>query len=139
MRRTSHPSIRSTDMSKQKPAAIALGTALAGFALAGSSFAMEPLAQGYMLAAGDAKAQEGKYGDGKCGLENADTDAAGPVSQVEFLAADPDEAVLFPRMDANQHGYTDEAERKAYHEGQPEAAPEKKAGEGKCAEGGCGG
>src|SRR5690606_18775502 len=112
MRRTSHPSIRSTDMSKQKPAAIALGTALAGFALAGSSFAMEPLAQGYMLAAGDAKAQEGK-----CGIGKVDTDGDGRVSQAEFLAAHPDEAEHFPRMDANQDGYIDEAERKAYHAG----------------------
>ena len=49
-------------MSKQKPAAIALGTALAGLTLTGAAFAMEPLAQGYMLAAGEtAKAQEARY------------------------------------------------------------------------------
>ena len=55
-------------LSKHTPVAVTLGTALAGLALGGSAFAMEPLAQGYMLAAGEAaKAAEGKCGEGKCG------------------------------------------------------------------------
>ena len=62
-----------------------LGIALAGLALSNSAFAMQPLSQGYMLAAGDAagknnattgkatkpvtakKTAEGKCGEGKCG------------------------------------------------------------------------
>ncbi|HRF83541.1 MAG TPA: EF-hand domain-containing protein [Pseudoxanthomonas sp.] len=59
-------------MSKQKPVVVALGTALAGLTLSGATFAMQPLAQGYMLAAAEpaqdtAKAGEGKCGEGKCG------------------------------------------------------------------------
>ena len=42
-------------MSNKKPVAIALGTALAGgLVLSGSAFAMQPLAQGYLLSAQDA-------------------------------------------------------------------------------------
>ncbi|AKC87526.1 HvfA family oxazolone/thioamide-modified RiPP metallophore [Pseudoxanthomonas suwonensis] len=132
-------------MSKQKPAALALGTALAGLTLTGAAFAMQPLAQGYMLAAGDAaKAQEGKCGEGKCGIEKVDTDKDGRVSQAEFVAAHPDKADQFAKIDANQDGFIDEAERKAHHaakgtEGKcGEQAGDKKAGEGKCGEGKCG-
>ena len=55
-------------MSKtNKPAAVAIAL-VGGLALTGSAFAMEPLAQGYLLAAGEtAKAGEGKCGEGKCG------------------------------------------------------------------------
>ena len=50
-----------------KPAAVAVALA-GGILLAGSTFAMEPLAQGYLLAAPEAaKAGEGKCGEGKCG------------------------------------------------------------------------
>ena len=66
-----------------KPAAIAVALA-GGILLTGSSFAMEPLAQGYLLAAPEAakagfidaaehkahagtKGAEGKCGEGKCG------------------------------------------------------------------------
>jgi uncharacterized low-complexity protein len=131
-------------MSKQKPAAIALGTALAGLTLTGAAFAMEPLAQGYMLAAGEAgKAQEGKCGEGKCGIEKVDADKDGRVSQAEFVAAHPDKAEHFAKMDANQDGFVDEGERKAYHaakgaEGSCGGEKADKAGEGKCGEGKCG-
>ncbi|WP_037060044.1 HvfA family oxazolone/thioamide-modified RiPP metallophore [Pseudoxanthomonas suwonensis] len=126
-------------MTKQKPAAFALGTALAGLTLAGSTFAMEPLAQGYMLAASDtAKAQEGK-----CGMGKADADGDGRISQAEFAAAHPDKAEHFSKMDTNQDGFVDEAEHKAHHaakagEGKCGDKAEKKAGEGKCGEGKCG-
>ena len=40
-------------MSKHTPVAVTLGTALAGLALSGATFAMQPLAQGYMLAASE--------------------------------------------------------------------------------------
>ena len=136
-------------MSKQKPVAIALGTALAGLTLSGAAFAMEPLAQGYMLAAGEAaKAQEGKCGEGKCGMGKVDTDKDGRVSQAEFVAAHPEKAEQFAKIDANQDGFLDEAERKAHHaakgtEGKcgekADKAGEGKCGEGKCGEGKCGG
>lgn len=54
-----------------KPAAVAVALA-SGILLAGSTFAMEPLAQGYLLAAPEAaKAGEGSRGEGKCGEGNA--------------------------------------------------------------------
>ncbi|UNK49915.1 EF-hand domain-containing protein [Lysobacter sp. S4-A87] len=52
-----------------------LGVALAGLVLSGSAFAMQPLSQGYMLAASHAAAEgkcgEGKCGEGKCGADSA--------------------------------------------------------------------
>lgn len=56
----------------RKPVALAIGAALATtIAAAGvaqaSAFAVNALGSGYMLAAGDEKAKEGKCGEGKCG------------------------------------------------------------------------
>ena len=71
-----------------KPAAVAVALA-SGILLAGSTFAMEPLAQGYLLAApeaakaGEGKCGEGKCGEGKCGMAKADTDKDGKVSQAD--------------------------------------------------------
>lgn len=47
-----------------------LGVALAGLVMSSSAFAMQPLDQGYMLAASHATA-EGKCGEGKCGADEA--------------------------------------------------------------------
>ncbi|MGQ0429936.1 MAG: HvfA family oxazolone/thioamide-modified RiPP metallophore [Gammaproteobacteria bacterium] len=64
----------------RKPVALAIGAALAtSLAAAGaaqaSSFAVNALGSGYMLAAGepggDDKAKEGKCGEGKCGSDKA--------------------------------------------------------------------
>ena len=65
--------------SNQKPVSLALCTALVGgLALSASAFAMQPLAQGYLLSATTAdageKAAEGKCGEGKCGFEKLYTD-----------------------------------------------------------------
>ena len=131
-------------MSKHTPVAVALGTALAGLTLSGAAFAMQPLAQGYLLAASDpaqaAKTAEGKCGEGKCGIAQVDTDKDGRVSRAEFDAAHPDKAGQFAKIDANQDGFIDEAERKAHHaaKGAEGKCGEKKAGEGKCGEGKCG-
>ncbi|MCH6484973.1 hypothetical protein MMG85_15585 [Pseudoxanthomonas sp. LH2527] len=129
-------------MSKtNKPTAVAIALA-GGLALSGSAFAMEPLAQGYLLAAGEtAKAAEGKCGEGKCGegrcgMAKADTDKDGKVSQAEFTAAHPDKAAKFAEIDTNKDGFIDAAEHKA-HAGTKGA--EGKCGEGKCGEGKCGG
>ena len=118
-----------------KPAAVAVALA-GGILLAGSTFAMEPLAQGYLLAAPEAaKAGEGKCGEGKCGMAKADTDKDGKVSQAEFAAAHPDKAADFAGIDTNKDGFIDAAEHKA-HAGAKGA--EGKCGEGKCGEGKCG-
>ena len=141
-------------MSKPTPVAVALGTALAGLTLTGAAFAMQPLAQGYMLAASDpapatqAKAGEGKCGEGKCGIAHVDTDKDGRVSRAEFDTAHPDKSGQFAKIDTNQDGFVDEAERTAFHAskaGEGKCGEQKtdkaatKAGEGKCgAEGKCG-
>ena len=144
-----------------KPAAVAVALA-SGILLAGSTFAMEPLAQGYLLAApeaakaGEGKCGEGKCGEGKCGMAKADTDKDGKVSQAEFDAMHPGQAAMFAGMDTNKDGFIDAAEHKASTgakgaegkcgegkcggDAKPAAAPaEKKASEGKCGEGKCGG
>ena len=58
----------------------------------------------------------------------------------EFVAAHPAKADQFAKIDANQDGFIDEAERKAHHaaKGAEGKCGEKKAGEGKCGEGKCG-
>lgn len=119
-----------------KPAAVAIALA-GGIALAGSAFAMQPMAQGYLLSAGEAaKTAEGKCGEGKCGLAKADTDKDGKVSQAEFNAAHPDKADKFASIDTNQDGFIDAAEHKAHLDAK---GAEGKCGEGKCGEGKCGG
>jgi len=60
-----------------------LGVALAGLVLGQSAFAMQPLAQGYMVAASHA-AGEGKCGEGKCGADkakSANAKAAGKTAE----------------------------------------------------------
>lgn len=108
-----------------KPAAIAIALA-GGIALSGSAFAMQDLAQGYLLSAGETA----KAGEGKCGMSKADADKDGKVSQAEFNAAHPDKAAKFATIDTNKDGFIDATEHKAHGEG--------KCGEGKCGEGKCG-
>jgi uncharacterized low-complexity protein len=135
--------------SNQKPVSLALSAALVGgLALSASAFAMQPLAQGYLLSAtadaGGEKAAEGKCGEGKCGMEKVDTDKDGKVSRAEFTAAHADKADKFDGMDTNKDGFIDAAEHKAHSEGKCGADKKKtdaKAdkAEGKCGEGKCGG
>lgn len=138
--------------SKHAPVSLALCTALVGgLALSGSAFAMQPMAQGYLLAPGTAvageKAAEGKCGagkmaegscgadkkaaEGKGGMDDHDTDKDGKISRAEFTAAHPDKPATFDTIDTSKDGFIDAAEHKAHKEG--------KCGEGKCGEGKCGG
>lgn len=57
-----------------------LGLALAGLSLSTSAFAIEPLSQGYMLAASKA-AGEGKCGEGKCGANGTKPAKAATASK----------------------------------------------------------
>ena len=140
--------------SNQKPVSLALCTALVGgLALSASAFAMQPLAQGYLLSAtadaGGEKAAEGKCGEGKCGMEKVDTDKDGKVSRAEFTAAHADKAAKFDGIDTNKDGFIDAAEHKAHSEGkcgEGKCGGDKKKtdakadhAEGKCGEGKCGG
>lgn len=137
----------------RKPVATAIGTALAGgLLLSGSSFAITPLAQGYLLGVQDAatatKAHEGNCGahkdgeEGACGVARLDTDGDGKVSRTEFEAAHADKTDRFDSIDTNRDGFIDAAEHDAHHaarHGAAKADSEGKCGEGKCGEGKCGG
>ena len=127
---------------------LALGAALAGgLVLSGSAFAMDPLAQGYMLSAsGGEKAKEGncgahkgadgKHAEGACGVDRMDTDKDGRVSRAEFAAAHKGDASKFAAHDPDGDGFISAAEMKAHH---AKKTADKAAMEGKCGEGQCGG
>src|SRR5688572_21844875 len=124
----------------KKPVAVAIGAALAGgLALSGSAFAMQSLAQGYMLAAtsdaGD-KTTEHKAGEGSCGMEKMDTDKDGRISKAEFAVAHDGKDDKFAAHDPDSDGFINAEEMKAHHAAK---AGEGKCGEGKCGEGKCGG
>ncbi|GAB3102725.1 HvfA family oxazolone/thioamide-modified RiPP metallophore [Lysobacter terrae] len=90
----------------------ALGVALTGLVFAGSSFAMQPLAQGYAVATAKV-APEGKCGEGKCGdakFNAIDTDNDARVSLAEFLVVAPGQNALFDTKDTNHDGYISELE-----------------------------
>ena len=126
----------------RKPASLAAALLVGGMGLSGSAFAMTDLAQGYMVAAGEAaKAAEGKCGEGKCGMAKMDADKDGRISKSEFAAAHGGDGSKFAAHDPNQDGFISAAEMKAHHEGKAGAGAMKtdKAGmEGKCGEGKCG-
>ncbi|MBV7483106.1 EF-hand domain-containing protein [Bordetella sp. BOR01] len=70
--------------SPRKTALGMIGAVLAGSVLlSGSAFAMQPLAQGYLVAAGDAQPAEGKCGEGKCGGDVATTAGSGSAKSTE--------------------------------------------------------
>jgi uncharacterized low-complexity protein len=126
-----------TDNTRNKAASL-LGITLAGLVLSGSAFAVQPLAQGYMLGAAHAAA-EGKCGEGKCGSTEAkpgaqksasktaegkcgegqcgdaifnsiDTDDDARISRAEFLKVAPKGVAVFAKKDTNKDGYIDEME-----------------------------
>lgn len=155
-----------TPGNSRKPVTATLGAALAGgLVLSGSAFAMQPLAQGYMLATasvaadkapegscGAGKGKEGKCGEGKCGMAKMDTDKDGRISRAEFAAADDNSDSKFAAHDPNGDGFISAEEMKAHKDGKcgegkcgegkkagdKKAAGEKAAMEGKCGEGKCG-
>lgn len=118
-----------TKSAHEKPVALALGTALVGgLMLSGSAFAINPLAQGYLLGAQAAAPAVDKAKEGQCGgktfdMMNANRD--GMVSRAECKGFSAEE---FKKADANSDGMLSRAEAgagmKAMHEG--------KCGEGKC-------
>ena len=143
----------------KKPVAVAIGAALAGgLVLSGSAFAMQPLAQGYMLAAASVAADAGRrsscgaQGDGrlvrrrqgrpkasaakasaawtKMDTDKDGTDLARPSSAPPTTAT----TSKFAAHDTNSDGFISADEMKAHH-----AAKAAQGGEGKCGEGKCGG
>jgi uncharacterized low-complexity protein len=124
--------------SNVKPVALAVCTAIGGLALSATAFASQELASGYMASASATAGGDKAKGEGKCGMDQVDTDKDGKVSQAEFTAKHPEKAADFATMDANSDGFIDEAEHKA-HKAEGKCGDDKKAGEGKCGEGKCGG
>ena len=140
-----------------KPLVTLLGTAVAtGTLVAGSLFAMDAMAAGYMQdATPKAQSGEGKCGggmakakdhEGKCGMARMDTDKDGRLSRSEFAAAHKGSDEKFAEHDGNGDGFITQAEMDAHHatmkkakDGDAKASGEGKCGEGKCGEGKCGG
>jgi len=130
-----------------KPTALALGAALA--LSGGSTFAMEPLAQGYMMSA--ASVAEGSCGaefkqaqaakemkaEGNCGLEKMDADKDGKISKAEFAAAHDNDDSKFAEHDTDKDGFISADELKM-HMGGAGGEGGKAMEEGKCGEGKCG-
>ena len=124
-----------------KPTALALGAALA--LTGGSTFVMEPLAQGYMVSA--ASVAEGSCGaehkkmeaEGKCGLEKMDADKDGRISKAEFAAAHDNDDSKFAEHDTDKDGFIS-AEELKMHMGGAGGEGGKAMEEGKCGEGKCG-
>lgn len=126
-----------SDKNTRNKTAGLLGLTLAGLVLSGSAFAVQPLAQGYMVAAAHADS-EGKCGEGKCGSNDAkpsksaakktaegkcgegqcgdakfnaiDTDDDARISRAEFLKVAPTGIAVFEKKDTNKDGYIDEME-----------------------------
>jgi uncharacterized low-complexity protein len=131
-----------------KPLAVAMGaafvTSLAGTNVANAAenpFAMSELSSGYMVAemaegkcGGEKKAaEEGKCGEGKCGMEMMDADGDGKITKSEFNAT---HEAMFSKRDKNGDGVLDASEMKTM---EGKCGAEKKADkEGKCGEGKCG-
>ena len=118
----------------KKPLALVVA---GGLVLAGSSFAFNALAGGYMNDPGTPgeKTAEGKCGEGKCGMDKMDTDKDGKISKVEFAAAHDGKDDQFAAHDSNGDGFVDADEMKAHMD----AKGDKAKMEGKCGEGKCGG
>jgi uncharacterized low-complexity protein len=95
-----------------------LGLALAGLSLSTSAFAIEPLSQGYMLAASKA-AGEGKCGEGKCGANGTKPAKAATASKAA-------------------EGKCGEGKCGADGAKPAKSASASKTAEGKCGEGKCG-
>jgi uncharacterized low-complexity protein len=142
-------------MSKKKTIGVAVGSAfVAGMSLApmanaaDNPFALHGLQSGYMVA--EAKAPDGKCGQGKCGGNMMDLNKDGKISKEEFMKShetmygpkDGNKAQFlkakeaeFAARDKNHDGFLEPAEEKAPFKAVP-AAP--KASEGKCGQGKCG-
>ena len=145
-----------------KPNVLALGAALAGgLVLSGSAFAMQPLAQGYMLASADVaegscgasktadgKTAEGSCGadkakmantkaaEGQCGMDKMDADKDGRISRAEFAAAHDNDDSKFAAHDTDKDGFISATELQAHMGGSGGSG--KMMEEGKCGEGKCG-
>jgi uncharacterized low-complexity protein len=99
-----------TRSNTRKTTAGLLGVALAGLALSGSAFAMQPLAQGYMLTAAHA-GDEGKCGEGKCGADSEPTRSTAAKKTAEGKCGEGQCGdARFNKTDTNDDGRVSKAE-----------------------------
>jgi uncharacterized low-complexity protein len=119
---------RNTLIATALSSAFVAGLSTAPAALAADNpFTLSGLSSGYQVA--DSHAMEGKCGgmkagEGKCGMEMADTDKDGKVSKAE---ASKMHESMFAKADANKDGFIDKDEMAKMKQG--------KCGEGKCGAG----
>jgi uncharacterized low-complexity protein len=125
-----------------RPLTIALGTvftvSLANTTIttaAENPFSMQPLSGGYMVLAegkcgeGKCGAGKGKAGEGRCGMARMDSDGDGKVTRDEFMKG---HEAMFEKIDQNDDGVIDQAEREAHMKKMKGFMKEGKCGEGKC-------
>jgi len=131
-----------SNKSAVKPLTLALGTVLT-VSLANTTisyaadnpFSMKPLASGYLLLAegkcGEGKCGAGKAkgGEGKCGMGRMDADGDGNVTKDEFMQG---HEAMFDKIDQNDDGVIDPAERAAHMAKMKGFMQGGKCGEGKC-------
>ena len=87
-----------------------LGVALTSLALSSSAFAMQPLVQGYMLTAAHA-GEEGKCGEGKCGIDSKPTKATAAKKTAEGKCGEGQCGdTRFNKTDTNDDGLVSKAE-----------------------------
>jgi uncharacterized low-complexity protein len=125
-------SVNNTRSASRSTTAGMLGVALAGLVLGQSAFAMQPLAQGYMVAASHA-AGEGKCGEGKCGADQAKSAKAKAAGKTAEGKCGEGKC----GADAKAAGKTAEGKCGEGKCGASAKAANKTA-EGKCGEGKCG-
>jgi uncharacterized low-complexity protein len=105
-----------------KPITLAMGTvftvSLATTAISSAAenpFSMKPVSGGYVMLAegkcGEGKCGAGKAVEGKCGMGRMDADADGNVSRDEFMQG---HEAMFEKIDQNDDGVIDPAERAAH-------------------------
>ncbi len=150
----------------RKSVAIAVGTALAGgLTLTGSAFAMQPLAQGYLLGSStvavarsvaEANCGGAKAAESSCGANKKAESSCGANKKAEGKCGEGKCGVAM--MDTNKDGVVERSEFLAMHPGKGEmfdkmdsnhdgkvtaaehdAFTKTMSGEGKCGEGKCGG
>ena len=123
-----------------KPLTIALGTvftvSLANIAITNAAenpFSIKPVSGGYLMLAegkcGEGKCGAGKGSEGKCGMGRMDADGDGSVTKDEFMQG---HEVMFNKIDKNDDGVIDAAERAAHMSKMQGFMKEGKCGEGKC-------
>ena len=100
-----------------KPITFAMGTvftvSLATTAISSAAenpFSMKPVSGGYVMLA-EGKCGAGKAVEGKCGMGRMDADADGNVSRDEFMQG---HEAMFEKIDQNDDGVIDPAERAAH-------------------------